>query len=180
MFRLEPPSEKRGEEYAGFQIDLYKSIQVATVNGQERPNPDSLSHMQKIVREMRGNSSSALRGFLKGSVLHTQMLVILDKLDVELGKITGITNDPIEQASIIAKQRNIIKEKDTTINNLIETAAIEQEAMQAKHAREKTELEEQIERLNNLVEQNGAMNQNAMPEERPRSNAYFFSRWFYN
>ena len=177
MFRLEPPSEKRGEEYAGFQLDLYKSIQVATVNGQERPNPDSLSHMQKIVREMKDNSSSALRGFLKGSVLHTQMLVILDKLDVELGKITGITNDPVEQASIIAKQRNdlaeqrntlaeqrnALKEKDTTINDLIETAAREKVAMHAKLA----EKEKQFERLNNLVAQ----------KERPRSNSYFFSGW---
>jgi small-conductance mechanosensitive channel len=145
--------------------------------------------MQKIVREMKDNSSSALRGFLKGSVLHTQMLVILDKLDVELGKITGITNDPVEQASIIAKQRNDLRAKDTTINDLIERMdrqkvametkhaqerevieagrAQEREEIEVKHAREKAELEEQIERLNNLVAQ----------KERPRSNSYFFSGW---
>lgn len=170
MFAIESPSEKRGEEYAGFQLDLHESIQVATVNGQERPNPDSLSHMQKIVREMKDNSLNALRGFTNRSELHTQMLIILNKLDVELGRITGITNDPIEQASIIAKQRNTLaeqrnalKEKDTTINDLIETAAREKVAMQAKLAKK----EEQIEMLNNLVAQ----------KERPRSNSYFFSGW---
>ena len=199
MFDLKPPSEKRGEEYAGFQLGLYESIQVATVNGQERPNPDSLSHMQKIVREMIERSSSALLGFANGSELHIPMQIILKKLDVELGKITGITNDPIEQASIIAKQRNDLRTKDATINDLIkrmERQKVEMEAkhaeerkvmqagrvqereeIQAKHAREKLELEEQIENLNNLLEQSRMMNRNTLPEERPRSNAYFFSGW---
>jgi hypothetical protein len=53
----------------------------------------------------------------------------------------------------------------------------EREEIQAKHAREKLELEEQIENLNNLLEQSRMMNRNTLPEERPRSNAYFFSGW---
>ncbi len=220
MFGLESPSEKRGEEYAGFQLGLYESIQVATVNGQERPNPDSLSHMQKIVREMIEMSSSALRGFSNGSELHVPMLIILKKLDIELGKITGITDDPIEQAKIIveqrndlakqrndlAKHRNDLRAKDATIHGLVERMKeqkVEMEAkhaqerkvmqaklvemkvghsqeqgeMQAEHAREKSELEEQIEMLGNLVEENRMMNRDTLPEERPRSNASFFPRW---
>ncbi|MCH9755237.1 MAG: hypothetical protein K0U11_05220, partial [Gammaproteobacteria bacterium] len=184
---LKPPSEKRGEEYAGFQLGLYESIQVATVNGQERPNPDSLSHMQKIVREMIERSSSALLGFANGSELHIPIQIILKKLDIELGKITGITNDPIEQAKIIAEQRNdlakksndlaeqrnALKEKDATINNLIEGMEREKEKAELKLM----EKDEKIEKLNNLLEQSRMMNRNTLPEERPRSNAYFFSGW---
>lgn len=177
MFDLKPPSEKRGEEYAGFQLGLYESIQVATVNGQERPNPDSLSHMQKIVREMIERSSSALLGFANGSELHIPIQIILKKLDIELGKITGITNDPIEQAKIIAEQRNdlakksnALQEKDATINNLIEGMEREKEKTELKLM----EKDDQIEKLNNLLEQSRMMNRNTLPEERPRSNAYFF------
>ena len=48
--------------------------------------------------------------------------------------------------------------------------------------KEKTELklmekDDQIEKLNNLLEQSRMMNRNTLPEERPRSNAYFFSGW---
>jgi uncharacterized protein YlxW (UPF0749 family) len=129
--------------------------------------------MQKIVREMKDNSSSALRGFLKGSVLHTQMLVILDKLDVELGKITGITNDPIEQASIIAKQRNDLAEQRNTLAEQCNDLEEERNALKEKDATinelmERMERQKvEIERLNNLVAQ----------KERPRSNSYFFSGW---
>ncbi|RDH39860.1 MAG: hypothetical protein CFE62_006870 [Candidatus Aquirickettsiella gammari] len=38
------------------------------------------------------------------------------------------------------------------------------------------EIEEKIERLNNLLIENGMMNQNAMPEERPETSTYFFTR----
>lgn len=155
MLGLKPPSEKRGEEYAGFQLDLYESMQVATVNGQERPNPDSLSHMQKIVREMIERSSSALRGFTNGSELHVPMQIILKKLDIELGKITGITDDPIEQAKIIAeqrndlakqrndlaKQRNDLKAKDVTINDLIEGMKEQKVEMEVRHKQEQEEMQ---------------------------------------
>ena len=144
MFGLESPSEKRGEEYAGFQLGLYESIQVATVNGQERPNPDSLSHMQTIVREMIEMSSSALRGFSNGSELHVPMLIILKKLDIELGKITGITDDPIEQASIIAKYRNDLRAKDATIHGLIERMKEQKVEMEARHKQEQEEMQARL------------------------------------
>ena len=144
MFGLESPSEKRGEEYAGFQLGLYESIQVATVNGQERPNPDSLSHMQTIVREMIEMSSSALRGFTNGSELHVPMLIILKKLDIELGKITGITDDPIEQAKIIAKHRNVLRAKDATIHGLVERMKEQKVEMEARHKQEQEEMQARL------------------------------------
>ena len=59
-----------------------------------------------------------------------------------------------------------------------ELAEIGKKIAQMRKEREqaKTEMEEKIERLNNLLRQNGMMNQNPIPEERPEIRSHHFAR----
>jgi hypothetical protein len=173
MFNIDPPSEKRGEEYADIQLKLRKSMRVATANGQEELSRKSVSEMRKIVQEMRDDSFIAARGFLNKAKLHDPMFIFLGELDGMLSDISDKIDDRKddfieEQDNIIAEQSNALKENETIIKNLLKSAV----DMQAKLDR----MEAHIEMLNNLLRQNGMMNQNPIPEERPEIRAHHFAR----
>jgi TolA-binding protein len=59
---------------------------------------------------------------------------------------------------------------------LIRAHAQERAQKQAAMDAKISGMEEKIERLNNLLIENGMMNQNPMPEERPETSTYFFTR----
>ncbi|MFM2322165.1 MAG: hypothetical protein RLZZ225_318 [Pseudomonadota bacterium] len=173
MFNLESPSEKRGEEYADNHLKLRKSMRVGIANGQEEFSHQSVSGMRKIIQEMRNDAFSAARGIFSRAKLHDPMFIFLGELDEKLSvisdKINNRKDDLIgEQDNIIAEQSKDLKEKEAIINNLLKSAA----EMQARLDR----MEGHVERLTNLLTQNGVMNQNPIPEERPEINVRFFAR----
>lgn len=173
MFNLESPSEKRGEEYADSHLKLRKSMRVGTANGQEEFSHQSVSEMRKIIQEMRDDAFSAARGIFNRAKLHDPMFTFLGELDEKLSvisdKINNRKDDLIgEQDNIIAEQSKDLKEKEAIINNLLKSAA----EMQARLDR----MEGHVERLTNLLTQNGVMNQNPTPEEKPEINVRFFAR----
>jgi hypothetical protein len=168
---IEPPSKKRKEEYAKVHLYIAKILQIVEDDAQGKSDYDSFTKAQKIVQEMIHYSSrAAARGSYGRSFLHDGILEFAEgfhqKLEDSKGSVVHKKDD------LIAKQNNDLQEKDTTIKNLIEMMERQKTNMTAKF----TEMRGQIKCLNNLLAQNGIMNQNPMPEERPETSTPFSAR----
>ncbi len=167
---IEPPSKKRKEEYAKIHLYIAKILQIVEDDAQGKSSYDSFTRAQKIVQEMMGNSSRAERGIYGRSFLHDGILEFAEDFHQKLEDSKD--NIVHKKDDLIAKQSNDLQEKDTTIKNLIEMMERQKTDMTAQF----TEMRGQIKCLNNLLAQNGIMNQNTMPEERTETSTPFFAR----
>lgn len=158
---IEPPSKKRKEEFGKVHLYVAEILQIVKDNPQGKSGYDSFTKAQKIVQEMiRYSSRFAARGISGGSFLHDGILEFAEdfyqKLEDSKGDIVDKlveNNTDIVDEAVIAQQRNDIAEKDTTINDLLETIKKQQADLDEKVEKEREQHRQENERLRQESEQ---------------------------
>ncbi len=110
LLGFQNPATTRGKECAQIYLDLDKSLQI--INDAPGVTYTALREVQIIMQKIKENSTKALRGILNKSLLHEEVVNLVDQF-----------NDKLEASKdhINGKKDETIKHKDEEIKKLKES-----------------------------------------------------------
>ena len=110
LLGVQDPAKTRGKECAKIYLDLDKSLQTIKADP-AGVTYNNLSKMQNIMKEIKENSMKALRGLFNKSLLHEEVINLVDQFTARL---------ETSKNQIDAKKDETIKHKDEEIKKLKE------------------------------------------------------------